>query len=202
MYLFSGSVELYEVTIHELLDDPDTEAKEGYRLKMVIRNFAGDYWGTVWYDYLQLRNEGKSGGKKKVVNPYRGEGLFTTIERLIEGKYIVFADYRFEVRRADSDDGSTDKLQRKVALGMELYHGDWKHLEGLIKDYEQSLQNLERSRTTGLSHMKEFDISSEDLPSTIYSQDNGETKKEERDSESEENESGEEDSFGEFVTAR
>lgn len=152
MYLFTGSVELYEVTDHEVLEDPDRDAKDGYRLKMVIRRFAGEYWGTVWYDYLYL-NEGNH--TYKAVNPLRDYGVISTIEEVVPDKYIVFVDYQ------DED------AAKKVAVGMEPYPSDQPLFETAIEEYERSLLSLTMSRQPNFSQMLQFDASDEDLPTML-----------------------------------
>lgn len=156
LYLFTGSIELYEVTLHHILEDPTQESKYGYRLKMVIRTFAGDYWGTVWYDYLYYKKRDSQGNiveKQNIVNPLRHNSLLTTIEEIVPSKYIIFVDY--------SPNGEEDAT-KKIAIGMELYHHDKNKFEELISEYEQSLQSLQNSRSGNFSNMFQYDNDDDD----------------------------------------
>ncbi len=169
LYLFTGSIQLYEVTIHDILDDVNRSPKEGYRLKLVVRTFAGDYWGTVWYDYMYHRcNDGKM---VKTVDPLRKGGLFTTVEPLTKDKYVIFVDYNAGTSGTSETDitDDYDRSKYKVAMGMELYRQDRERFERLLTEYEQSLQSLAQSRGIDLSYLQSLNKSDDDLPSSVDS---------------------------------
>lgn len=169
LYLFTGSIQLYEVTIHDILDDLNRNPKDGYRLKLVIRTFAGDYWGTIWYDYMYYRC--KDGRLAKVVNNLREGRLFTTVEPLTRDKYVVFVDYDAEISTKSETDITDDYggSRYKVALGMQLYQGDKEKFEQLLTEYEQSLQSLAQSRGIDFTYLQNINRSDDDLPSSIDS---------------------------------